>query len=293
MSRILVTGSNGFIGSKLVEALKFRGEEVFTIDILENRESENHFQVNIASKNLPSIIAEISPDVLVHLAAQVDVQSSIADPFLDLESNALGTLNVVSSAISSNCKNIVYSHSGGAVYDSNSELPLTEKSPLLPVSPYGLTKNIGEGYLRVLSELSQVQWSSLALSNVYGSVHANQKGVIFEFWRDLETGAIPKINGKNVTRDFIYIDDVIIAIMKAIDTPINARVNISSGVETTLLELYDIVARTLESQVKPIIGAQIPGDIARSCLGNTLAKELLKWTPNTTIEEGIRLSLEK
>jgi len=289
MERILVTGSEGFIGRKLVESLQNSPHEVFGIDSKAGAKSTQ--QVDITSSSLKGVIKEIQPTVIVHLAAQIDVRKSFQDPLHDLKVNAEGTLGLLLASVGEKLKHFLYIHSGGAIYDSNSPLPLTEESPLNPQSPYGLTKQIGEGYVRVLCENSQVAWTSLALSNCFGPVKDHGRGVIYEFWKRLSEGAPCEIFGAENTRDFVYVDDVVRAINLAIPKPSNCRINISSGTEVSLKNLYEIMAEMLSSKQAPIIHNAKFGEVTRSCLSNEKAQQFYGWRPEIDFKVGLKLAI--
>jgi len=292
MKRILVTGSEGFIGKPLVSALKSSNLEVFTLDILPGNELNGHFAADIVSADLNLICNNVKPDAIIHLAAQIQVGASFTNPELDLDINGKGTVRLIEAAISSGCNNFCYIHSGGAVYDSNAPVPVYEDSAELPQSPYGLTKRLGEDYVKVYSSKFGFSWSSLALSNCYGQVSVNQKGVIYQFWKALTEGKQAVINGREVTRDFVHVDDVVRAIILAVDNPTNCRVNISSAVETSLESLYEIVSSELGVSQEPDYRDSIIGEIRRSCLSNEKAKKLLGWSPEIDIVTGIKASIK-
>lgn len=291
MSRILVTGSEGFIGKAAVIALEAAGHEVATLDLLLGDSPRKHYVGDIRTLDLESIFDQIKPEAVVHLAAQVIVTDSFVDPIHDLEVNALGTLKLIQASIKSGCRNFCYIHSGGAVYDSDAALPLTELSPERPVSPYGLTKKIGEGYVRVFSEVAGSSWSSLAYSNVFGPVITHGRGVIFEFWKALSKGSSATIYGKEVTRDFLYIDDAVRAIVLAVAKPTNKRINISSGKEINLFDLYALISKQLNKDIAPKIELARAGEILRSCLSNIEAQKTLGWIPQISLEKGIELCI--
>jgi UDP-glucose 4-epimerase len=293
MSRILITGSEGFIGGHALTALRSAGHEIFTLDVREGSGKNEHYTADIRKDDLDLIVSKIKPDSVVHLAAQVVVTDSFLDPINDLEINALGTLRLIQASINSKCKNFCYIHSGGAVYDSAAKLPLSEESPEHPVSPYGLTKKLGEGYVRVLSEANKMGWSSLAYSNVYGPVISHQKGVIYEFWKALTSDSSPTIFGKEVTRDFLFIDDAVRAIVLAAESPINTRVNISSGKEISLISLFEKISRILNASIEPRVLPARTGEILRSCLDNQRAFKILNWTPIVDLDSGLGMSIPK
>ena len=268
------------------------GHEVFTLDKRGSSSPEKHFKCDLGRDLPDEAFRRFKPEVVVHLAAQIDVTASFSNPREDLISNGLGTLMLVEASQKSGSTNFIYIGSGGAIYDSNAKPPLSESSALFPVSPYGLTKYLGEGYVRVLSEKFDTPWTSLALSNCYGPVKDHGRGVIYQFWKALKEGRSPHINGPDVTRDFIYISDVVTAIEMAVEKPTFSRVNISSNSEISLIDLFNLISIEFESQIKPTVGKPIIGEVLRSCLSNQKAEELLGWSPTIQLQEGIRLALE-
>ncbi|MSY31277.1 MAG: NAD-dependent epimerase/dehydratase family protein, partial [Actinobacteria bacterium] len=280
----------GFIGRNLVHALRETDYKLFTLE--ETFKPGSGKRIDISTQALEPIFSSIKPDVVIHLAAKMDVRESFADPIRDLEVNGLGTLKVLRASQLSGCQNFVYVASGGAIYDSNSPMPLTENSPeSRPVSPYGLSKRLGEDYVRLLCEKAQTSWTSIVLSNCYGQVEDHQRGVIFEFWKAIAEGQRPKIYGSEITRDFVYISDVVNALMKTIDSPTNTRVNVSSQSEISLLDLFNKIAKIMKSEIEPILFDAHIGDVLRNCLSNTKAKELLGWEPSVNLDQGLKLSL--
>jgi UDP-glucose 4-epimerase len=285
-----VTGSTGFVGAEVSQKLESNNFKVWRLDKSISVESDNHFCIDIASKQDLNKISNLDLDAIVHCAAQTDVRKSVEDPTADLFANGLGTLNLVEFAAANAVKNFVYINSGGAIYGTE-ELPLSEKSPIAPSSPYGLTKFLGEEYVRILCSKYGIQWSSLALSNVYGDIVKNNKGVIYEFAKKISLNEVPSIFGERVTRDFIYIDDVVNAIEIALLNPTFCRVNISSNTETSIEDIFSIVARELKTSIQPVYEASRFGEILRSRLDNSLAKECLDWEPSVSITEGVAKSL--
>ena len=290
MSRVLVTGSSGFIGSYLCHFLSNQGHEVFGIDLVAGKNTD--FEVDITFPGLTKKIAEFQPETVIHLAAQIDVRESLKNPGFDLLVNGVGTINLIEFSIESNCRNFIYISSGGAIYGSEAEVPFTESHEISPKSPYGLSKLTGEKYVKLLCELHNVNWTSLALSNCFGPLTNHRRGVIYEFAKALKLGEAPKIHGREVTRDFIFVSDVIDAISLAIETPANMRVNISSSTETSLVDLYWKVAAHLEINLKPVLSSVIPGEIVRSSLSNKLAKDIWGWVPKVSLDKGLELALE-
>jgi UDP-glucose 4-epimerase len=255
-----------------------------------NGSGSNHRVVDITSEQLDLVINEINADTIIHLAGNVSVKFSIENPLVDFKVNAMGTLAIVKGALKTQCRNLIYINSGGAIYDSSAPLPFDEKTPTKPASPYGLSKLIGEQYLSLLADGS-MSWTSLALSNCYGSVQEQKKGFIYSMWRDLGAGITPKIYGAAVSRDFIYIEDVLDAIELAINTPANCRLNISSNRSITLLELFSKLKKALASSLEPEILPSSSREVVDSYLDNSLAMDVLGWKPRVGIDEGLRRSL--
>ena len=291
MLKVLVTGSQGFIGSAITTSLQKNGYEVYGLDNRSLNFVNNFFTVDICSSEAAEIVQEIKPDFVVHAAAQIRVDQSFSDPYSDLRSNAFGTLNIVRASITAKVKNFCYINSGGAIYDQTGQLPIAENGLVHPLSPYGATKFLGEEYLRILAESTSMKWSSLALSNCYGPISDHEKGVIYHFAKSMAAGIRPTIYGSTVTRDLIHIEDVCAAILSSIESPSMGRVNISSGIETSLLELFLLISQELNYKGEPILMAPKPGEILRSCLSNKKAFELWDWTPKIDINSGIKLAL--
>ena len=286
MPKILVTGSEGFIGSKLVAALEVSAD-IYRIDIKDSLQSQNFYNIDLNSPKLLDVLGQIKPDVVIHLAAQISVHDSLNDPMTDLMINAAGTLNLVRTSISAGVKNFCYINSGGAIYDKNSNLPISEDALTHPQSPYGASKLLGEYYVQILCEAAGIGWSSLALSNCYGPVRVHGKGVIYQFWKAISENRVPDIFGSEVTRDFIHREDVITAIEWAIDRPTMSRVNISSGTETNLIEVFNSVKRIMKSDISPNILEPGFGEIRRSALDNSRAKLILGWEPKIRFQDGL------
>lgn len=287
--RILVTGASGFIGQNLCAALKVNGMNFLATDLFPHDPSV--IKMDIRDKDALKLLKEFRAEVVVHLAAQVNVTQSLCDPIGDLESNILGTVNLFQAGSESGMQNFVYISSGGAIYDENSIRPTKETDDIDLKSPYGVSKLAAEFYVKVLSRVHGLSWSSLALSNCYGAVSQCKKGVIFNFWSKIKSMEPATINGPLTTRDFIHVSDVIDAILKAIESPTFCRVNISTAIETSLIDLYASVSKCMNSQIDPLIGELDPSEVARSCLDNSLAKTLLGWKPKVSIDEGVRGAL--
>ena len=290
MQKVLITGSEGFIGKALARGLNSAGYDVVTIDNSES--SKSTYKSDIKDRKILEIFSKEKPDLVIHLAAQIDVMQSFKDPIEDLGINGIGTLNILQAAIASKVSHFIYINSGGAIYDPLSELPIVESAGIRPLSPYGISKFIGESYVRILCEENGIGWSSLGLSNCYGPISENRKGVIYKFVEGLSRKESPVIYGEDMTRDFIYIDDVVDAITKTFDRPSNCRINISSGLETNILQLFLKIRELLGSKIEPIIAKPRFGEIQRNSLSNSLALEIIGWRPITSLDEGLIKALE-
>jgi len=290
MSKIFITGSEGFIGKYLTKSLCDKGHSVTTLDLI-NRESPNHIQADILDFDFYNVFKKLQIEYVIHLAAQTDVSKSFSDPEFDLLVNGKGCLRIGLAASRAKCKNFVYAHSGGASYSTPSKYPTDESEPKSPISPYGISKNTGLDYLKYLGNHEGLAWIALALSNCYGSIEINQKGVLYEFWRAGMKQKPASIYGANVTRDFIFVDDVVDAFILALEKPLKIEVNVSGGIEVSLSNLHKILSEEMNSQILPEIYPARTGDVERSVLENNLANRLLGWRPATELREGIKLSI--
>ena len=291
MKTILITGAKGFIGSSLLGFLQpEHGFKIFTSDITDGETID--YVADLQNLESLRFVKEISPEVVIHLGAQTSGPASFLDPLHDLSVNAIGTMNLLTALSDVRVKNFIYVNSGGAIYGSGSLLPIEENSPTNPESPYAISKLTGEHITQYFAERYGMEWSSLALSNCYGNFSLNPKGVMFEFHKHLVENLQSNIYGKDVTRDFVYIDDVLEAIKLAIFTPTNCRVNISSGKEITLESLYLLMSSILGKDIQPRILDPIRGQVFRSCLDNERAGKLLGWEPKFTLEQGLRRILK-
>ncbi len=289
MNKVLVTGSEGLIGREVVSLLRENGLDVFTIDLLGH--GPQHTILDITSQDVKNYFNSVKPDIVIHLAAQVDVTSSFNDPIADLQINVLGTIHLLLAAKDSGVRQFIFVGSGGAIYDSNCDMPITELDKIRTVSPYGVSKFAAESYVRILCEKFGMNWVSLALSNCYGSVETHNRGVIFSFYRALKEYRPAEINGVSVTRDFVHVSDVASAIYLSVGKVLNCRLNISSNTETSLLQLYEEIAAILGVHVKPQIFSPRVGDVLQSRLDNSLAKEKIGWSPKISVNHGLRMSL--
>ncbi|MGW0041193.1 NAD-dependent epimerase/dehydratase family protein [Rhodococcus sp. NPDC003348] len=300
--RVVVTGGAGFIGSTLVDRLRGDGHRILVVDNL-SRGREHNLAAALATDavdletldirhdDLGPTFEAFAPEVVFHLAAQIDVRRSVTDPILDAETNILGTIRVGSAAASAGVRKVVFTSSGGSIYGTPANLPVTEQVPVQPVSPYAVSKVSGEIYLDSFRQLHGLECSHIAPANVYGPRQDphGEAGVVAIFAREMLAGRPTTLFGDGGnTRDYVYVDDVVSA-MVAASGPLGSglRFNIGTGVETSDLELNRLVARATGATTEPVWKPERPGDVRRSALDAGLARSVLGWRPSVDLEEGI------
>ena len=306
--RALVTGGAGFIGSHLVDALVARGDEVLVVDDLSSGRRENLAEslergAELAQADVADVAAVASafdthrPEVVFHLAAQIDVRRSVADPAFDLSVNAGGTINLLERARSSEVRRLLFASTGGAIYGEGSdrELPLAEAAACRPDAPYGQSKLAAEGYLSLYSRLHGLSTTALRLGNVYGPRQDphGEAGVVAIFTGALLGGNSPRVFGDgSQTRDYIYAGDVVDAFLAAVDRDANGTFNIGTGVETSVLELGARIAEICERTFDPELVAPREGEVQRIAIDPALAAAQLGWAPSTSLAEGLRETVD-
>jgi len=303
--KAIVTGGAGFIGSHLVDLLVDHGWELLVVDDLSSGTMDNigparrrgkigvHV-MDVRAPELPDVAARYGPDVIFHLAAQSRVPVSMDDPLRDADINVLGTINVLVAATRSGAGRVVFTSSAG-IYGSRVRLPIKEKFAKRPDSPYGISKKIVEDYFRWFHENHGLAYVMLAPANVYGPRQdpGLEGGVVAIFSKAMVEERRPTIYGDgSQTRDFVYVADVVDAFLRAADVGDGLLLNIGSGVETTILELYDTLAGITACPTRPIVEAAKPGDIYRSVTDPSKAKTALGWEAWTSLEEGLRRTVE-
>jgi UDP-glucose 4-epimerase len=290
----LITGSSGFIGAHLVESLsKDKGNLIFGYDLKKPTESFDNLVYISDQEELTEMIEKSKIDYVVHLAAQTDVTESIRNPRKDAESNIILTVSLLQSLQNKTIKNFIYINSGGATYSKNESLPFTEFSKVLPESFYGLSKNTGEEYLKIFGEIYSIPWISLALSNVYGEDIVDGKGVISILFRNFIQNQNSVIYDIGSTRDFIFIEDVVTAITLCKDKPIREKINICSGDERKLIDIYTSI-ESITSKVSTLkILEPRKGEVVRSCMSNQKALQKIHWSPQVDFENGLKSIYKK
>jgi UDP-glucose 4-epimerase len=312
--RTLVTGAAGFIGSHLVDRLLSEGEEVLGVDDLSSgtltnlsearstRMGKFSFQrVDITSTAVSDLIKRTKPDLILHLAAQVDVRKSVRDPIHDAMINLIGTLNLLEAATEVGTRKIVFTSSGGCIYGEpdESRLPVTEDQVFLPEalpeSPYGVSKKVALDYLRYYRTVKGLDFTALALANVYGPRQepASEVGlegqVVAIFCRKMLSGRPCTIYGDGTqTRDFVYVDDVVTAFLAARDRGSGELINVGSGRELSVNDLYARLAELTGTRFEPIHAEARPGELHRIVVDPAKAGKVLGWSPVTELDEGLK-----
>ena len=312
--RVMVTGAGGFIGSHLVDRLLSEGDDVVGIDNLSSGSLANlaearrsttgkfSFQrVDVTSTALSDLIKRTRPEVIFHLAAQVDVRRSVSDPIADAMVNIIGTLGVLQAATEARASKVVFTSSGGCIYGEPEEdrLPVSEDQIFLPESlpesPYGVSKKVMLDYLRYYKTVQGLDFTALALSNVYGPRQepASEVGlegqVVAIFSRKMLGGRPCTIYGDGTqTRDFLYVDDVVSAFVAARDEGSGELINVGSGSELSVNELYARLAELTGTRFEPVYAAARPGELRRIVVDPTKASEVLGWRPSVDLADGLK-----
>jgi UDP-glucose 4-epimerase len=305
--RALVTGAAGFIGSTLVDRLIADGHTVAGLDYFATGRATNvehltdqpefvFVEADIVTSNLQSILDEHRPEVVFHLAAQIDVRNSVADPAFDASVNVVGTVRLAEAARRGGVRKIVHTSSGGSIYGVPSVYPTSEAAPVDPASPYAAGKVAGEIYLNTFRHLYDLDCSHIAPANVYGPRQDphGEAGVVAIFSRALLSGKPTRVfgDGSN-TRDYVFVDDVVDVFVRAAGTQGGGqRFNIGTGVETSDRQLHSVVATADGTTDDPEFHPPRLGDLKRSCLDIGLAERVLGWRPRVALDEGVRRTVE-
>ncbi|MGI8806261.1 MAG: NAD-dependent epimerase/dehydratase family protein [Acidimicrobiales bacterium] len=300
--RGLVTGGAGFIGSTLVDRLLAEGHAVDVVDDLSTGSLSNlaearatpgyeltFHRLDIREPGVIELLAHRRPEVVFHLAAQADVRVSVERPAFDAEVNVIGTLNVLEGARAAGTRKVVFAASGGTLYGEPEKLPVPESHPQRPSSPYGVSKKAGCDYLAAYRELHGIEFTALALANIYGPRQDphGEAGVVAIFAGRLLAGEPCTIFGDgNQTRDFVYVDDVVDAFARAAHKGSGLLMNVGTGVETSVNQLHATMAAAARSDLPAQYAPARVGELARSSLDPTRAGIHLGWKPWTTMEAG-------
>lgn len=304
MSKVLVTGGAGFIGSHICDALLSDGHELHVIDNLSSGLVENVsskvvlHQIDICAPAARNLLLEIQPQVIVHAAAQISVRESMYNPHNDVQVNVLGLINLLSSygTEKPKCPYFIFLSTGGAIYGEQDNFPADETHAARPNSIYGQSKRVAEIYLEFWKRELGMQYCALRLANVYGprqNPHG-EAGVVAIFAEKLLKKQVPVINGSGAqSRDFVYVLDVAQAVkqlckLNASGKPVSGTFNIGTSVETSVNELTRLIYNAFSQDFKPSYGPAKIGEQQRSCIDASLALKTFGWKPSKDIALGIQ-----
>jgi UDP-glucose 4-epimerase len=300
MSKILVTGGAGFIGSTLVDKLISEGHEVVVIDNLSSGKKSylnpkaGFYKVDIRSKKINKIFKKEQFEFVYHLAAQIDVRVSVANPRLDNDINTLGGLNILENCLEYKVEKIIFASTGGAIYGEAEEIPTTEYAPTYPVSPYGIHKLTFEKYLNYYYQVYGLNYTILRFANVYGprQFKGGEAGVVAVFIDNAIKGLESKQFGDGKqTRDFVCVIDVAEALSLAKGIDCRGEINIGIGKEISLLDIREQIEVALGEKMKIKEEPGKIGEQRRSCLSRQRAKDVLNWEPKIDLAEGIKRTI--
>jgi UDP-glucose 4-epimerase len=296
----LVTGGAGFIGSHIVDALIRRRIKVYVVDDLSTGVKKNinpnaHFtKMSILSPLFPKLLKKIKPDIVFHLAAQVNLRNSVEDPPGDARINVMGSLTIAHECGKLGTKKIVYTSTGGPMYPEGARIPYSEKTPPAPISPYGISKRSAEMYFNYAYHVHGMPYVALRYANVYGPRQnaEGEAGVISIFAEKMLKGQPTMITGSGKqTRDFVYVTDVVRANMAAMNRSVVGEFNIGTAKETSV--------NTIFKKMKKLTGYQMPerhvaaaaGEVMRSALSYKKAQKFLGWEPKVKFDEGLKKTI--
>jgi UDP-glucose 4-epimerase len=294
--RVLVTGGAGFIGSHLTDALIARGDQVTVVDDLSagrigrlHQDADFHIQDITGARQFVALAEAVKPALICHLAAQIDVRASVTFPATDSKVNVTGTVNVLEAALAVGAR-VLFSSTGGAIYGRGVPIPSPETAPTMPESPYGTAKYCAEQYIGLFNRLHGTSHGILRFANVYGPRQdpAGEGGVVGIFCSRAWAGQPATIFGDGrQTRDFVYVADVVDAILAAADCDQPGVWNVGTGTEVSVLRLASLVAEVSGRTTDPEFAPARPGELDRSALSAELAARELGWRPATTLADGV------
>ncbi len=300
--KALVTGGAGFIGSHIVDALIKRRIKVYVVDDLSAGKRSNinpnavFYKISVANPAVMKLIEKIKPDVVFHLAAQIDVRCSVEDPPHDARVNVLGTLHVAHAAAKAGVKKFIMTSSGGAMYSDDVRPPYTEATPADPISPYGIAKRTAEMYLDFEHRIHNLPCVVLRLANAYGPrqrLSGGYAGVISKFASNMLQGKQCMITGSGKqTRDYVYVSDIVRAEILAMEKDVKGIYHIGTGKETSVTQLFKKINAITSAKQKEVHVPACQGEVMRSALDARKARRDLGWKPEVMLDEGLKRTIE-
>jgi UDP-glucose 4-epimerase len=295
--RVIVTGAAGFIGSHVADAFLARGDDVTAVDDLatgragrlDDRVTLHKLSVTDAGQ-LGQLVQSVAPQLICHLAAQIDVRASVVRPAADAQTNVIGTINVLEAARSANAR-VLFCSTGGAIYGRDAPIPSMEDVLPLPESPYGIGKYCAEQYVGLYNRLHGTAHSVLRLANVYGPRQdpTGEAGVVPIFCSQVLSGRRPTIFGDgSQTRDYVYVGDAVGAFVAAADRHMPGTWNVGTGVEVSVLDLARVIGEVTGRKVEYTFAPARPGELQRSALAVKRAHADLGWKAATALPDGVR-----
>ena len=300
-TKALVTGGAGFIGSHLVDELLENGYDVAVVDNLSSGQLRNlnhqatfhHAELNDVRLN--QIIQRERPEIVFHLAAQSSVRQSSLDPVADADANVMGTIRLVAAAAAEGVEKIIFSSTGGAIYGDPETIPCDEDTPINPLTPYALSKYVGEQYLELFNETYGLDYTILRYANVYGPGQNpdGEAGVIAIFAGMMLSERRPQIYGDGLQqRDFVYVSDVVRANLAAVNKGHGRTYNIGTGQQVSVEQIYQMLQQITGFEQEPDYRPKRAGEVLNIALDSARAQQELRWTPEVSLEEGLRRSVE-
>jgi UDP-glucose 4-epimerase len=311
--KIMITGGAGFIGSNVVDGYIKKGHTVVIIDNLFTGKKENlnpaatFYKVDIRSPEIAKIIEKERPEVINHHAAQISVPASVEDPCFDADVNVKGLLNILEASRKNGVRKFVFISSGGAIYGEADQYPTTEDYSPKPLSPYAITKLVSEYYLSYYHHQWDLAYTILRYANIYGprQIPHGEAGVVAIFMTHLMNNQTCTLyhfpnEPSGMIRDYCFVGDVVKANLLALDQGENDIFNIGTEEGTNTLDLFQVIFEEVK-RVKTDLDNRLqepkrelarPGDITKSCLVAEKASSGLGWSPETSLTEGIRATLE-
>ncbi|MEK7794422.1 MAG: NAD-dependent epimerase/dehydratase family protein [Candidatus Hydrogenedentota bacterium] len=301
MTKVLVTGGAGFIGSHVVDACLAAGYDVCVVDDLSSGARNNldtrakFIEIDIRSETLTDVFASERPEVVMHLAAQIDVRKSLSDPLFDADVNVLGTINVLECCVRHGAKKLIYASTGGAIYGEPAHLPASEDTPPAPICHYGVSKLAGEHYVRLYNALHGLRYTILRFPNVYGPRQQpeGEAGVCSIFAGLMLAGKQPTLYGHGEPiRDYVYVGDIARGCLLAMTRGDGETLNLGSGKGTTVRELFDLIARYTGYTGGPRLALARPGEVHAIYTTGDRANTSLGWVPEVTLADGLERTVD-